>query len=223
MEGRGAPLGGRRAARSPAERRWPCDRRRRWTCVLHAGEHANGNHDDGDGKRQPLHRSAGQGWSVGAAGGGAPADVHKEVQTQKSGADECWSQPKSDKKKVLGEAAGGNPPAGQKLVSATPPWRSAPAGQASSPQAGATVATAVPHPAQAPKHSGGSSVGHAAGGGSADPCLLFVKNLPGKFMRARMKEMLAPPASFLRDDLVRVKGPAASQFAFFRAARQGGV
>lgn len=57
------------------------------------------------------------------------------------GVDEGWSQPKSRKKKVQGEAPGTNPPAGPHIPIATPLWRSAPLGRASGSQAGTTSAT----------------------------------------------------------------------------------
>lgn len=52
---------------------------------------------------------------------------------------------------------------------------------------------------------------------------MIVKNLPGKYMRARMKDVLAPLVSYLGDDLVRVKGPVASQVVFLELKNESAV
>lgn len=77
--------------------------------------------------------------------------------------------------------------------------------------------------ARPPRAESAHAAGREASGGGADPCLLIVKNLPGKFMRARMKQLLAPLVSHLGDDLVRVKGPVASQVAFLELRDKAAV
>lgn len=50
-----------------------------------------------------------------------------------------------------------------------------------------------------------------------------MKGLPGTFMRARLRDVLAPLVQFLGDDLVRFKGPVASRVAFLELRSKAAV
>lgn len=101
------------------------------------------------------------------------------------------------------------------MASGTPPWRSA----ASGPLGGMATGGGSPTRPRGQAHLQAKVAAPASGqdarsGLGADPCLLLAKGLLGKFMRARMRDLLAPLVSYSGDDVVRVKGLVASQVVF---------